>query len=347
MKISKIPGFGNYGQYIDGCDFTNITDEEWLEIGKSHLKSLLTVFRNSIGLTNDQFYTRIAQLGPTKGNVRAHFARKYGRVIDALKPEDLAILSEEDRKFLLTRSGFLEKTEGGHYLTRIYGVKDKDGNMLGAFDSGDLGWHCNEGSVLNFGPEVALYGSDSMLGSATGFMQTADYYESISDSFRKELDEMIIVHGYKPGYVNKTELENPEFAHILKLNMVPEEDSETPMVMTSPGGIRGLHYAVQSAKKIKGMSQEESDKMFARLDKELFTEQYQYFHYYQNDRDMLLFDNSITLHNRIGGLPERKAFRIQYEPSNLYETPWRPYDSDEVYAKYLALCKERDDILNS
>lgn len=45
MKITKIPGFGNYGQYIDNVDFTTLTDEEWLEIGRLHLKNLLTIFR--------------------------------------------------------------------------------------------------------------------------------------------------------------------------------------------------------------------------------------------------------------------------------------------------------------
>ena len=34
MKISKIPGLGRFGIFIDDVDFNHLTDEEWLEIGK-------------------------------------------------------------------------------------------------------------------------------------------------------------------------------------------------------------------------------------------------------------------------------------------------------------------------
>lgn len=34
MKISKIPGLGSYGVYIDDIDFAHISDEEWLEVAK-------------------------------------------------------------------------------------------------------------------------------------------------------------------------------------------------------------------------------------------------------------------------------------------------------------------------
>ena len=87
MKISKIPGFGSYGQYIDDVDFTTLSNEEWLEIGKSHLKNLVTIFRNHKGLTNDEYIERIAKFGPTKGSVRASIAKKYGRLIDAFDDE--------------------------------------------------------------------------------------------------------------------------------------------------------------------------------------------------------------------------------------------------------------------
>ena len=38
MKVSKIPGLGSFGHYVDNINFDIITDEEWLEIGKLHLK---------------------------------------------------------------------------------------------------------------------------------------------------------------------------------------------------------------------------------------------------------------------------------------------------------------------
>ena len=41
MKISKIPGLGRFGVFIDDIDFKNLTEEEWMEIGKLHLSSLV------------------------------------------------------------------------------------------------------------------------------------------------------------------------------------------------------------------------------------------------------------------------------------------------------------------
>ena len=37
MKISKIPGLGRFGVFIDDVDFYSMTEEEWTEIGQIHL----------------------------------------------------------------------------------------------------------------------------------------------------------------------------------------------------------------------------------------------------------------------------------------------------------------------
>jgi hypothetical protein len=34
MKVSKIPGLGSYGLFIDDVDFATLSDEEWFEIGQ-------------------------------------------------------------------------------------------------------------------------------------------------------------------------------------------------------------------------------------------------------------------------------------------------------------------------
>lgn len=335
MKISKIPGFGNYGQYIDDVDFTVLSDSEWLEIGKMHLKNLLTIFRNHKGLTKDEYVERIAKFGPTKNGVRATIFRKYGRVIDVFDPETLKGVDEEDLKFLNLRKYMLEPTEKGNTLSRIYGMKDEEGRMLGSFDSGDLGWHSNESSQLTFAPEVSLLGHQKMVGSATGFMQTADYYESVSNSFRSELDEMILIHTYKEGAINAAESSNTEFRKQIRLNFCPVEGAETPLILTTPGGIRGLHYTINSAHYIKGLTEKESKDLFAQIDKELFSEKYTYYHHYQNNDDLLLFDNSVTLHCRLKGEVDRLAYRISYEPCNLLESPWYPYDDKTVLSEYI------------
>ena len=45
-----------------------------------------------------------------------------------------------------------------------------------------------------------------MTGSATGFLQTVDYYESVSESFPSELDEMVLLHKYSFQRKNEAEV---------------------------------------------------------------------------------------------------------------------------------------------
>lgn len=345
MKITKIPGFGNYGQYIDDLDFNTISDDEWMEIGKLHLKNLLTIFRNT-NITKDQYYQRITQFGEGKSSLRGYFEKKYGRRPNAFDPASLDGLDHQDKLHFETRKYTLEKTEGGNFLTRVYGVKDANGNMLGSFDSGDLGWHSNESSRLTFSPEVALLGSQNMLGSATGFIQTADYYESLSESFRNELNEMVLIHRYTPGKINQAELTDEGSRLAIQLNFCPIDGAEVPLVITSPGGIRGLHYTVNTADGVKDMTKKESDKLFARINKELFIEKYIYDHWYTVDNDLLLLDNSITLHRRRNGSENRKMYRIQYDPDYLLDSPWYPYDLSPYREQYMNDIQELVKILN-
>jgi alpha-ketoglutarate-dependent taurine dioxygenase len=337
MRISKISGLGSYGHYVDDVDFDNITEEEWFEIGQLHLKGLVTVIRNT-NITKDQYYHRVQQFGPMKSsrNNRKHFIAKYGERFDALKPElfDELGVTEEDRIFLNTKKHFLEQTEKGNHLTRITGLKDKDGNMLGVFSDGELYWHSNESSELTFAPGVALLGGKKMVGSSTGFVQSADYYESVSESFRSELDDMVLVHKYTPGKINDREKTDKNLMINIKVGFCAEDGLEVPLVIQSPGGIKGLHYTVNTAAGIKGMSESESQKVFDKIDKELFTDKYIFDHWYQQDNDLLLFDNSITLHRRLPGDPDRVAYRIQYDFSNLLDHPWYPYHQPEYAERY-------------
>jgi hypothetical protein len=39
MKISKIPGLGDYGIFIDDVDLLEITDDEWAEVGKLYFSN--------------------------------------------------------------------------------------------------------------------------------------------------------------------------------------------------------------------------------------------------------------------------------------------------------------------
>jgi len=107
--------------------------------------------------------------------------------------------------------------------------------------------------------------------------------------------------------------------------MCPVDGIKIPMVIQSPGGIRGLHYSVNTIDGVDGMSKEESSKLFARINKGLFADNVVYDHWYQSDSDLCLFDNSITLHRRLGGIANRLCYRMQYDYTHLQTMPYVPY----------------------
>jgi hypothetical protein len=65
------------------------------------------------------------------------------------------------------------------------------------------------------------------------------------------------------------------------------------------------------------MTHADSQKMFDHINKTLFVEKYIYDHWWAQDNDLLLFDNSITLHRRLGDIKNRLCYRIQFDIENL------------------------------
>ena len=330
MKISKINGFGSFGVYVDDLDFFNLTEDEWQEVGKLFISEMLVVCRN-VKTSKSLFLDWTAKYGTPKANIRKHLSRKYGSDFDATRPETYENLDieESDLKWLRTRKFQLEESGDGRFLTKVYGKYDDKGNALGYFSSGDVGWHSNEGYSLTFSPAVALQGWEHMKDSATSFLQTVDLFESFTEGFRSELKEMVLIHEYRPGEINNNELSDPMLANHMRMAFCPQDGHETPLVCTAPNGRQGLHYSINSRARIKGMSQMESDKIFKTLDELLFTDKWIFDSWYSSDRDMLLFDNSVTLHRRLGGHPDRKAFRIQLDVSPLLQEPWLPWQHDK------------------
>jgi alpha-ketoglutarate-dependent taurine dioxygenase len=334
MKVSKIPGLGRFGVYIDDVDFNTITDEEWMEIGKLHLEKLVTVVRNT-NLTKEKQIEFIDRFGSSRFGTKNYFIGKYNRpwdYITAMALEDSKEIDALDKIIIKSCISAQEQTSIGKDITRVQGGYDENGNPLGMFAEGELLWHSNESGTLTFTPGVALLAAKNVIGSATGFVTTVDYYESVSDSFRRELDDMILIHRFTPGKICPGL--NPQQDLIMNLNMCPHDGKEIPMVITSPGGIRGLHYSINTVWDIKGATQKESIEIFDRINKELFVDEYTYDHWYKNDGDLMLFDNSITLHRRLGNIKDRLCYRIQHDYTHLQDSVWYPYSQPDIAKQY-------------
>lgn len=325
MKVTKIPGLGRFGTYIDDVDLNTISKEEWMEIGKIHLESLVTIIRGN-RINYDRYWELITSWGPSRYSRPLNLYKKYGKRVKELVFNNE--LDEADKQAVFNaRKWQIDKR---YDVVRVTGKKDFRGVNIGVFGDGELKWHSNECGDVMFTPGVAFMGWESMKGSCTGFLTTTDWYEGLSESFRNELNEMVVIHNYKPGMINPTAIDDQESFY--RDNTCPNPNSRVPLVIKSPGGITGIHLGINTFDRIEGMPKEESDKLFARIEKELFVEKYIYDHWYDREGDICLFDNSITLHRRMiendGVSPDRVGLRIQYDFDTIAGT-YKPYFQEE------------------
>lgn len=339
MKISKIPGLGRFGIFIDDVDFDHLTDEEWFEIGKLHLESLVTIIRNA-NLSAEEYERRIRQWGNPRHLSGVNIFRKYGlnhKTVSRIFEEDVlngVEVTDDDRKYVKSLIDIIAigvNSNEDTAIVKVTGKRNPDGTPLGMFAEGELLWHSNESGNLIFSPGVSLLAVEGVIGSSTGFVTTPDWYENQTESFRSELDEMIVQHEFTPGKINPGLREEQD--GIMHRNMCPEP-IELPLVVQSPGGIKGLHYSVNTINSIKGMTLADSQKMFDQINKTLFVEKYIYDHWYKNDNDLCLFDNSVTLHNRTGGITDRLCYRIQYVYDNIADPKWNPWLQEPFISQY-------------
>jgi alpha-ketoglutarate-dependent taurine dioxygenase len=338
MKISKIPGLGQFGVFVDDVDFDHITDEEWMEIGRLHVNSLVTILRN-VNITPEKYRDYMRKWGTDRTIHRYTISSKYSSNFEILFNRvitgDTQGIDPEDILWLKNIISFLEyddNTQVIEGLIKVTGRRNSQGQAEGMFAEGELLWHSNESGNLTFTPGVSLLAKEGVVGSATGFVTTTDWYERQSESFRSELDDMVVLHKFTPGKINPGLRLEQDF--IMNKNMCPVDNTAIPLVIQSPAGIKGLHYSVNTIDQIQGMSAAESQRLFERIDKELFVDEFMYDHWYQTDNDLCLFDNSITLHRRLGGITNRLCYRIQYDYSNLIDQPYIPYFQESFANEY-------------
>lgn len=334
MKISKIPGLGRFGVFIDDVNLQEITADEWLEIGKIHLESLVTIIRNT-NIDSNRYLDLIRQWGETRYSYDATLLKKYNEtnfapLVTRAFNNDKTLENRDIEYFKMVQRILLNDNSS---IVKVSGQRDADGNPLGLFADGELLWHSNESGCLTHVPGVSLLAVKNVIGSATGFVTTTDWYESQTESFRSELDEMICVHEFVPGKINPGLNEQQD--NLMYGNMCPVNGVEIPLVIQSPGGIKGLHYSVNTISSIKGMSKQESEKIFSIINQGIFTENNIYDHWYQSNSDLCLFDNTITLHRRLGDIKQRMCYRCQFDYTNLQTDAYIPYLQEPFISQYV------------
>ena len=302
MKLSPIPNLEGYGVFVDDIDFNHLTRDQWMSLGKLQMEQLVMIIRKT-GININRFH----QVMKMWGKCRQNYAAK--------EETDTEVAKEYARI-------------GGHAATgHIVRVAEKNG----LFGSGDLLWHSNESGDIAFTPGVALLGDHGMTKSATGFMVTSPYYYSLSESMRSELDEMVLIHNFQEGKINVNDENN-----VVYKNMCPEPETEIPLVIQSPSGIKGLHFPYNTTTRIKDYPIEESVRLLEEIKFKLT--QYYYDYWWENDDDLLIFDNSIVQHRRLGDTTDRLCYRYQFDYSYLqYKVtgkPYMPYFQEPYISRY-------------
>ena len=321
IRTTDIPELEGYGVFVDDVDFKTLSLREWKDLGQLHLQKLVMVIRKT-GLKNKKvFYKVLSKWGEHRQNYAAILFDKYpwaeGQAETLLSSSEV---SPEDKEYIreFYRIGGVNPKEGN--ILKVTGAK-KNGHHEGLFGHGDLLWHSNECGDLAFTPGVALLGQKGMTNSATGFMVTTPYYYSVSDSIRSELDEMVLTHNFVEGNINANE-ENS----IVYKNMCPFPNTEIPMVIQSPAGIKGLHYSFNT---VTGSN---NDRLLAEVRKGL--EKYTYDYWWENDDDLLIFDNTIVQHRRLGDTTDRLCLRYQFDYTYLHEGLYQPYLQEPYITRY-------------
>ena len=340
MKVSKIPGLGRFGVYIDDVDFSNLSREEWIEIGKLHLKSLVTIIRDT-KLEVKEYHRWMDRLAECRYLPDYRLSKKYNyplshMILREMQGDQLDFIEREDFEYIQKIRRLMPIGEDGIPIRvlSVSGMKDDKGNPLGMFADGELLWHSSESGNLEAATDVSLLAYKGTVGSSTGFLTTVDWYEEQSNAFRSELDEMIMLHSFTPGRINPG-LTVKDQDDVMYHHMCPVPNTEIPLVINSPGGYTGLHYPVNTIESIKGMTKEESQKVFDQINKTLFVDKYIYDHWYKNDGDLCLFDNSITLHRRLGDIKNRLGYRYQYDfDKQCLDKPYMPYRQEPYITKY-------------
>ena len=333
-RITDIPNLEGYGVFVDDIDFKTMSKQEWMDLGKLHMEKLVMIIRKT-GLDQKSFLQVMRKWGQDRQNYAATLFAKYpwaeGNVVKLLRSPDL---DQKDRDTI--KEYF--RVGGGNLRTgnvlRISGKK-LNGKPIGMFAEGELLWHSNESGDLAFTPGVALLGVENVKQSATGFMVTTPYYNSLSDSFRSELDEMVLIHNFVPGKINPG-LNDPQ-DNLMYQNMCPDENTEIPLVIQSPSGVKGLHYSFNTVTSIKGMSQSDSVRFLNDLKWGLAN--YTYDYWWENDDDLLIFDNSIVQHRRLGDTTNRLCHRYQFDYTYLQykvtKQNYIPYSQEPYRSRYV------------
>ena len=256
MHITKIPGFGRFGIFIDNIDLDNLSSSEWAEIAMLQSRFLLVILRN-VTLSEPDRYSRLLR---HVGN-QAWQNTQADSYLDEWKP--------------------LPNVESSTVHRWVWDRQMWVSSIL-----------CQHNTL-----------------SSSSFLQTVDWYEAQSYSFKQELNQVVLVH--------------------------QEDDSlfEKPLVVTTAGGDKGIHYSSGKGLVVKGMSPEESKILFDTIDSTLIDEKNVYRLTHGLGNNLCLVDNLACSHKWQSIDTDSTAHVLYHNFSKIFPE-YSPFTTEPYRSKY-------------
>lgn len=335
MKITKIEKFNNLGIYVDDYDLLNASSEEFQTLyDELSATNLLIVFRNT-NITAPTLSNRLSTIGNKSFQLRGLF-RKYNlgfkdvpNITRNIKNLGQLGISVDDAELIQHAFAkvMIAEYSTNTTVTKLVGSKVDDSRFL----EGELNWHQDESADIAFCDSIALLGETAMKQSATGFVTTAAWYESQAETFKSELCDMIGIHEFQTSEFNS----NMDRLERAVVECSTGYDKKIPLVVNAANGMPGLHLSTSTIVGIEGMSTKDFQSLMGKITSEVFSEENIYDHWYQQDNDLLLFDNSITMHRRIGTTFGRVAYRSPYDLKERVITRYNQHELNTQYQEIL------------
>ena len=249
MQTLPLENFGSLGAQAVDINLQTASDEELKELGELVLNKLVVyVNAENASVTPERFqYIQTRWGDPISSDA--------GKRLEERVKKDgwnkLYVETARDMKAM--RKDMLPG------MIRVTGIKDKKGNRTGMFADGELDWHSNQQSDNDgYAPLIGLQGVEGTEGSSTEFLQTVDALNDLENDTRSEVEQLIAIHSFGADRISRGTSKSQ--ALITNLQLVPEDNTEMPVLAIAPNGDKGMHFPWTSIVGFKDYTQEEFEK---------------------------------------------------------------------------------------
>jgi alpha-ketoglutarate-dependent taurine dioxygenase len=290
MKTNKLPGFGSLGVQAVELDLNTASDNDLMELGRLVFDKLVVYVDSKCASVSPE---RFQYIQTRWGDAVQSDAGK--RLEERVKKEGWNKLYLETAKDMKAMRNGLEDLPG---MIRVTGIKDEKGGRTGMFADGELDWHSNQQSDNDgYAPLIGLQGVQGTEGSCTQFLQTVDALNDLDSDTRSEVEQLVAIHTFEKDRISRGTSDSQ--ALITNLQLVPEDETEMPVIATAPNGMKGMHFPWTSIVGFKDYTSDEFYKLYDHLVAHLWQDKYVYSHQWQ-DGEIVWMDQIVTLHRRPG-----------------------------------------------